>query len=118
MSPRVVGGVFDLPELGEPDHAGLGPFISRAPGAWHLSGRSALTAILAFARSNGVRHLHVPAFLCASVLDAVHLIASIETYLRVNNEHPKPLIWTATAESILTKVQRGRVALQQVANQI
>ena len=40
------------------------------------------------------------------------LIASIETYLRVNNEHPKPLVWTATAESILTKVQRGRVALQ------
>jgi transposase len=45
------------------------------------------------------------------------LIASIETHLRVNNEHPKPLIWTATAESILTKVQRGRVALQQVVNQ-
>ena len=40
------------------------------------------------------------------------LIASIGTYLRVNNEHPKPLIWTATAESILTNVQRGRVALQ------
>ncbi|MHB8796575.1 MAG: IS630 family transposase [Candidatus Nanopelagicales bacterium] len=45
------------------------------------------------------------------------LIASIETYLRVNNEHPKPLVWTATAQSILAKVQRGRVALQQVVNQ-
>jgi hypothetical protein len=26
------------------------------------------------------------------------LIASIEDYLWVNNEHPKPLVWTATAE--------------------
>jgi len=46
------------------------------------------------------------------------LISSIETYLRVNNEHPKPLIWTATAESILTKVQRGRVALNKLESQI
>jgi transposase/transposase-like protein len=40
------------------------------------------------------------------------LIASIERYLRVSNDNPKPLIWTATAESILEKVRRGRVALQ------
>jgi transposase len=40
------------------------------------------------------------------------LIASIERYLRASNDDPKPLIWTATAESILEKVRRGRVALQ------
>src|SRR6202011_5529164 len=45
------------------------------------------------------------------------LIASIETYLRVNNDNPKPLIWTATTDSILAKVRRGRVALQQVVSQ-
>jgi transposase len=45
------------------------------------------------------------------------LIASIETYLRVNNNDPKPLVWTATADSILAKVRRGRVALQQVVSQ-
>jgi transposase len=39
------------------------------------------------------------------------LIASIEIYLDVTNSEPKPLIWTATAESILEKVRRGRVAL-------
>ena len=44
------------------------------------------------------------------------LIASIEHYLRVTNEYPKPLVWTATAESILEKVRRGRVALEQVVN--
>ena len=41
------------------------------------------------------------------------LIASIEDYLRGTNANPKPLIWTASAESILEKVHRGRVALNQ-----
>jgi transposase len=45
------------------------------------------------------------------------LVTAIEDYLRVNNENPKPFVWTATAEQILAKVARGRVALQQVKNQ-
>ncbi|WP_434615665.1 IS630 family transposase [Arthrobacter sp. A5] len=40
------------------------------------------------------------------------LIEKIEAYIRVNNENPTPLIWTATADSIIEKVRRGRVALQ------
>lgn len=40
------------------------------------------------------------------------LIASIEAYLNAHNTDPKPLIWTATADDILAKVARGRVALQ------
>jgi len=40
------------------------------------------------------------------------LIASIEAYLEAHNNDPKPFVWTATAEDILTKVARGRVALQ------
>lgn len=44
------------------------------------------------------------------------LIAKIEGYLAAHNDDPKPFVWTATAEDILTKVSRGRVALQ-VANQ-
>ncbi|HEY8294730.1 MAG TPA: IS630 family transposase [Micrococcaceae bacterium] len=42
------------------------------------------------------------------------LIAAIENYLTVNNGEPNPLIWTATAESILEKVTRGRVALETI----
>ena len=45
------------------------------------------------------------------------LIAVIDEYLRVNNGKPTPFIWTATATSILEKIRRGRVALNQVANQ-
>jgi transposase len=45
------------------------------------------------------------------------LVNAIEEYLRVHNDDPKPFVWTATAESILAKVRRGRVALEQVENQ-
>ena len=45
------------------------------------------------------------------------LIASIEKYMDVHNESPRPFVWTATAESILTKGRRGRVALNQTVSQ-
>ncbi|HYU85321.1 MAG TPA: IS630 family transposase, partial [Kribbellaceae bacterium] len=38
-------------------------------------------------------------------------------YLQAHNDDPKPFVWTATAESILDKVRRGRVTLEQVTNQ-
>ena len=40
------------------------------------------------------------------------LIEAIEACLAAHNDQPKPLIWTATADAILEKVARGRVALQ------
>lgn len=43
------------------------------------------------------------------------LIEAIEAYLAANNDDPKPFIWTATAEEILAKVARGRVALGTVS---
>ena len=42
------------------------------------------------------------------------LIAKIEDYLAAHNKDPKPFVWTATADDILAKVARGRVALQAV----
>ena len=45
------------------------------------------------------------------------LITAIEAYLDAHNDDPNPFVWTATAESILAKVRRGRVTLQQVVTQ-
>ena len=42
--------------------------------------------------------------------------AFLETYLQANNAEPRPFIWTASAEAILAKVRRGRVALAQIPN--
>lgn len=43
------------------------------------------------------------------------LITAIEDYLDAHNNDPKPFMWTATTDSILQKVRRGRVALQAVS---
>ena len=43
-----------------------------------------------------------------------NLIAAIEAYLNANNDSPSAFVWTATAEEILLKVRRGRVALQGI----
>jgi hypothetical protein len=45
------------------------------------------------------------------------LVTAIEDYLAAHNDSPKPFKWTATVDSILEKVRRGRVALQEVVNQ-
>jgi hypothetical protein len=49
---------------------------------------------------------------CTSGLHSINeLITAIEDYLKATNDNPKPFVWTATAEQILAKVARGRVAL-------
>ncbi len=40
------------------------------------------------------------------------LIRAIRAYLRTNNEHPRPFVWTATARSILRKVEHCQEALE------
>jgi len=44
------------------------------------------------------------------------LIAAIDAYLQANNDDPSPFVWTATADSILEKVRRGRLALDAIAS--
>ena len=41
------------------------------------------------------------------------LIAAIDDYIANHNEDPKPFVWTKTADEIIAKVKRGRVALEQ-----
>ena len=60
------------------------------------------------------RHKNLRRGIFPSVPD---LIASIDEYLNAHNANPTPYAWTATAESILAKVQRARTKLDQVVNQ-
>ncbi len=39
------------------------------------------------------------------------LIAAITDYVDNHNDDPRPIVWTATAEKILDKVGRARLAL-------
>jgi len=42
------------------------------------------------------------------------LIAAIEEYLTVWNENPKPLVWTATVESIVEKLAHCKQTLEKI----
>ena len=44
------------------------------------------------------------------------LITAIESYLEAHNDNPKSFVWVASADSILEKLRRGRVALEAIAN--
>jgi len=43
------------------------------------------------------------------------LIAAIDDYLNASNDDPSPFLWTATADEIREKVQRGQATLEQIA---
>ena len=45
------------------------------------------------------------------------LTTAITTWAEHWNHNPKPFIWEATAEDIITKVQRGRATLHQINTQ-
>jgi hypothetical protein len=47
-------------------------------------------------------------------LSVPDLIAKIEEYLNAHNAKGTTFLWTATADQILAKVARGRVALEKV----
>ncbi len=49
-----------------------------------------------------------------SFANVPELVAAIEDYIAHNNEHPRPFIWTKTADQIIAKVRRGRVTLEQI----
>jgi transposase len=44
------------------------------------------------------------------------LVTAIEDYLTRHNDDPRPLVWTASAQNILDKIARGRVAFNQATN--
>ncbi|MDV3123442.1 hypothetical protein M1247_00815 [Mycobacterium sp. 21AC1] len=45
------------------------------------------------------------------------LTAAITTWAQHWNADPEPFIWTATADDIIAKVQRGRTTLHQINTQ-
>jgi len=40
------------------------------------------------------------------------LIQAIEDYIQINNQNPKPFIWTKTAEEIIAKVNGCKAILK------
>jgi transposase len=53
-----------------------------------------------------------------SFTSVTDLIAAIEDYIAHHNDNPKPYKWTKTAEEIIEKVRRGRVALAEIQERV
>ena len=49
-----------------------------------------------------------------SFLSVDDLIAAIHEFLAAWNEKPRPFVWTATVESIVSKIARCRQTLEQI----
>jgi transposase len=49
-----------------------------------------------------------------SFLSVDDLVAAIEDFLAVWNENPRPFVWTATVDSIVTKLTRCRQTFEQI----
>lgn len=49
-----------------------------------------------------------------SFFSVQELIAAIEEFLAAWNEHPKPFVWMATVESIVSKLARCRQTLERI----
>jgi hypothetical protein len=45
-----------------------------------------------------------------------HLVTEITAWVSHWNTNPKPFVWHAAADDILTKVRRGRTTLHQVTS--
>jgi transposase len=48
-----------------------------------------------------------------SFASVAELVAAIDDYITHNNTNPKPFVWHKTADDIIVKVRRGRVALHE-----
>jgi len=73
MSPErcLIGGDFDLSFEELDFHRTPKKLFFHEDGTWTLSGRAALVLVLEYLKAQGVRHVHLPAYLCQSLLLAV-----------------------------------------------
>jgi transposase len=60
------------------------------------------------------RELSDKAIKRASFVSVPDLKQAMEEFMRSWNENPRPFIWTATVEGIMTKIERARVKMEQI----
>lgn len=93
LSRRAIGGDFELDQLRFGQAAELDQLTRGLAGQWTTSGRGALALVLKELWANGVRHLHLPAYLCESVLLPVRALGFDFSFYPVDislNAQPDP----------------------------
>ena len=67
---KLIGGEFELNSFPSASIKGLNK-LTHCTGTWTTNGRSALYLILQKLKSKGINQIHLPAFLCQSILQPV-----------------------------------------------
>jgi len=67
-SRKIIGGEFELCHLPPRNHDDLSVLTHKITGTWTLSGRSALYLVLKELKEEGINHIHLPSYLCESIL--------------------------------------------------
>jgi hypothetical protein len=93
-------------------HAGVRAWLEKHP-RFHLHFIPASSSWLNLVE-RWFREITDKAIRRGSFTSVQELIDAIQEFIDVHNDDPKPFVWTATADEIIEKVQRGRVALKAV----
>jgi transposase len=90
------------------------PVLAREPPRFHLHFTPTLSSWLNLVE-RWFREITTQRIRRGSFASVGELITAIEDYIAHHNDDPKPFVWTKTAEEIIEKVRRARVALEQRA---
>ena len=94
LKGKIIGGDFELESI----PSGLSEQdvfqTYGVSGTWTTSGRSALAVILQHLTNRGVNHVHLPAYLCSSILLPIKELGLTYSFYRVDHElaaHPESI---------------------------
>ena len=90
---NVIGGEFEQSSLQIGPRERLNEFTRGLTGTWTASGRSALALVLQHLQARGVRHVHLPSYLCQAVILPVQALGLEYSFYPVDATlmaHPDP----------------------------
>jgi hypothetical protein len=83
-SRRIIGGDFEIERLAFGTREQLNALTRGLSGTWTTSGRGALSMILKRLQSEGIRHVHLPSYLCESLLLPIKALGLDYSFYPVN----------------------------------
>ena len=94
IQPRhAIGGEFELSTLSLGPTERLGALTHGLAGTWIASGRAALALVLQHLQATGVQHVHLPSYLCKTVILPVQALGLEYSFYPVDatlTAHPDP----------------------------
>jgi len=94
VKPRLtIGGDFELTTLNYGDPQQLAKLTHGFEGTWTSSGRSALALVLQQLVTRGINHVHLPSYLCESIIAPIQALSLDYSFYPVDSSltaHPEP----------------------------